>query len=149
MSGHVEYNFNNHVEGSAGCTKSIRKNSTAQETIFFLIAIPWTAGIQFWWTSKFFSRNPGNFCQMYKKNFTPSDQIVFAHSPKVMTKRYKFFEKVVLHRSPRDKSKASVKTLPKNYIQKSQYIYLMIWDLGLEKDSRKKFISPQTYLLDT
>ena len=66
-----------------------------------------------------------------------------------MTKRYKFFEKIVFRKSPRDKSKASVTTLPKKCIQKSQYIYLMIWDLGLEKDSRKKFISPQTYLLDT
>ena len=65
---------------------------------------------------------------MYKKNFTPSDQIFFAHSPKVMTKRYKFFEKIVFRKSPRDKSKASVTTLQKNYIQKSQYISLMIWD---------------------
>ena len=31
-----------------------------------------------------------------------------------MTKRYKFFEKIVFRKSPRDKSKASVTTLPKN-----------------------------------
>ena len=37
------------------------------ETNIFLIAIPWTDGIQFCWTIKFLPRRP-NFCQKYKKH---------------------------------------------------------------------------------
>ena len=72
------------------------RNFHCSKNIVPLIAKPWTGGSKLWRTSKIFSRNPEFYRQKYQndKFFTPTNQIVFAYSPNVMTKTYTFFVKI-------------------------------------------------------
>ena len=103
------------------------RNFHCSKSFVPLLANIWAGGFQFWWTSKFSSRNPDFFRQKYEnKIITPTGQIVFAYSPNVMTKTYTFFVKIFSPIILLDTLNSHLTTLPYNNLQKCKNFTLMI-----------------------
>ena len=90
LSGHVEYNFNNHAEGSAGRTNF--KKFHCSKNKFFPQSDPLDGCKSVLMNQEFFFTKSGKFQPQVEKSriFTPLDQTVFALSPKVMAKIWNF-----------------------------------------------------------